>query len=583
MNQQDLSLIIYNVTLWTGTTATLSAADAIGICGDTIIIIADSATVLRSKKPDTHLIDGKRGLLLPGFTDSHCHFLDGGLRLLSLRLRDVKTREEFTARVAAATHNAPRGSWILGGDWDHHSWGGTLPEKSWIDAVSPDHPVWLNRMDGHMALANSRALQIADITSMTVAMLACEGGEILCDKRGEPTGLLKDNAQNLVISHIPPRSAEENQRALEAAMSYVAAHGVTAVHSMVTVDCACGLWPKNKGRNAEEEDMTAAFSELEVYRNAHHRGALRTRIHAALPLAAWQRLRDEIHHHGRGDDWLRIGGLKAMIDGSLGARTAAMLADYSDIPQIPDTHQRRGYLIWDTDILEILVHKASAAGLQVMVHAIGDLGVRTQLDIFERVTDKLLRVSDKLRFRIEHAQHIAPEDIPRFGQLGVIASLQMSHLADDGRWATAVLGEKRLATSWPMKSLRDSGARVALGSDWFVTEPSPLQGIYAAVTRRTMDAAHPEGLVPQERVSVEDALRGYTVDAAYAGFEEQRRGTLEVGKLADLVLLERDIRAIAVEDIPSTKILLTLVGGKIVHQILPRTYPTIASVARQGE
>jgi predicted amidohydrolase YtcJ len=235
-----------------------------------------------------------------------------------------------------------------------------------------------------------------------------------------------------------------------------------------------------------------------------------------------------------------------------------MLLDYKDTPGY------RGYLVWDPAILERHVQGASEAGLPVMVHAIGDRAVREQLDIFERVSARLPRRD--LRFRIEHSQHIAPEDIARFGKLGVIASMQMSHLADDGRWATETIGDERMRTSWPMKSLLKTGAVVALGSDWFVTQPTPLEGIYAAVTRRTIDGENPSGLISEEKVRVEDALHGYTTGAAYAVFEENRRGTLATGKLADMVLLDRDLRSIPSDEIPETKVLMTVVGGKVVYQ-----------------
>ena len=501
------------------------------------------------------MIDAQNGMLLPGFTDCHCHFLDAGLRLLSVQLRDAKSREQFTDRVARMASELPAGTWITGGDWDHQQWGGTLPEKSWIDAVTPNHPVWLNRMDGHMSLANSLALKITGVSRHTSEV---PGGEIVRERDGTPTGILKDSAQNLVTAALPKRSAEQNRRALKAAMSYVAARGITQVHSMVTVDCACGLWPNNLGAQAESEDMEASYEELEVYRSAHRDGELITRIRTAVPLASWKRLLKELQSHGKGDDWFRVSGLKAMLDGSLGSHTAAMLTEYDDTPGY------RGTMIWDPAILESQIQSASEAGLQSYVHAIGDRAVRELLNIFERVSSRL--PGRNLRFRIEHAQHIAPEDIARFGKLGVIASMQMTHLADDGRWATNAIGMERMRTSWPMKSLVETGAVVALGSDWFVTEPSALNGIYAAVTRRTIDGKHPSGLVPEEKVRLEDALHGYTTAPAYSVFEENRRGTLEPGKLADFVLLDRDLRSISADEIPQTNVLLTAIGGKVVYK-----------------
>jgi predicted amidohydrolase YtcJ len=551
-----LTLAIIHAKLWTGKPDPSLNANAIGVIGDTIVSVSDTQSVLNLCNSDTVVIDAQMGMLLPGFTDCHCHFLDAGLRLLSVKLRDAKSREQFTDRVARIASDLPPGTWITGGDWDHQQWGGTLPEKSWIDAVTPNHPVWLNRMDGHMSLANTFALKLAGVNRQTSEV---PGGEIVRESDGTtPTGILKDSAQNLVTAVLPKRSAEQNRRALKAAMSYVAARGITQIHNMVTVDCACGLWPKNMGADAEHQDMEASYEELEVYRSAQRDGELITRIRTAVPLASWKRLLKELELHGKGDDWFRVSGLKATLDGSLGSHTAAMLHDYDDTPGY------RGNIIWDPAIIERHIQEASEAGLQVYIHAIGDRAVREQLNIFERISARL--AGRDLRFRIEHAQHIAPEDIARFGKLGVIASMQMTHLADDGRWATSAIGMERMRTSWPMKSLVETGAVVALGSDWFVTQPAPLDGIYAAVTRRTIDGKHPSGLIPEERVRVEDALHGYTTSAAYSVFEEGRRGTLEPGKLADCVLLDRDLRSISADEIPQTNVLLTVTGGKIVYQ-----------------
>jgi hypothetical protein len=381
-------------------------------------------------------------LLLPGLTDAHCHFLDAGLRLLSVKLKSVKNKEDFRKQISDYVSSLPSGSWILGGDWDHHSFGGELPSKDWIDDITPNNPVWVNRMDGHMSLANSCALRIAGITRFTDQV---PGGTIVHDSKGDLTGILKDNAMNIMTPYIPKYSLETNNKALEAAMSHVIQYGITKVHTMVTVDCACGLWPKNLGRDAEHQDMDIAYEELDIYMNAYKEGRLRTRIRAAVPLASWKRLLTTVMSkesnmtlvNGRSptDSWLQVGCLKAMIDGSLGSHTAAFFEDYNDTPG------DKGHLIWDPVILESYVHDATKHGLQVMVHAIGDKANHIQLNIFENVQNK---ISGDHRFRIEHAQHIAESDIPRFGKLGVIASMQMTHLAEDGRWAEAAIGHNRL-------------------------------------------------------------------------------------------------------------------------------------------
>jgi hypothetical protein len=489
---------------------------------------------------------------MPGFTDSHCHFLDGGLRLLSVQLRDVTSREQFSQRVADFARNVPEGAWIIGGDWDHHNWGGALPDKSWLDAVAPKHPVWLNRMDGHMALANSAALTMAGLSRDTEDVV---GGEILRFPDGELTGLLKDNAMNQMIEHIPPRSQSELDRAVDAAMDYVAARGITCVHTMVTVDCADGLWPRDEilGR----ENFEPAYTELATYEKARTENRLRTRIHAALPLNSISILKEHVAQYGRGDAWLKIDSVKAMMDGSLGTHTAAMQDDYDDTPGY------RGYLLWNTPKLESLIRQADAARFQIKMHAIGDRTIHEMLDLFERLIETEAKWDRRLR--CEHAQHFLPADIARFAKLGIIASVQPSHLADDGRWACACIGRKRLRTSWPMRSLLDEGAVLALGSDWFVTPPHPLEGIHAAVTRQTIDGRHPEGLVPEERISMEEALAGYTLGAAFAGGVENDFGTLEAGKFADIVILDADILSHPANALLSTKVVLTMIGAKIVY------------------
>lgn len=317
-----LTLAIINAKIWTPQRNQQEdqylVHSAIGIADDLIINLGDDKTILGNSDNKTTIIDAKGRLLLPGFTDSHCHFLDGGHRLLSVRLRSVTSPEEFTERIATAVSLKQPGEWILGGDWDHHSFGGILPTKQWLDKISPVNPVWLNRMDGHMFIANSCAMKLAGIDRNTPDI---DGGTIVRDDNGEPTGLLKDNATNLVIPFIPKHSMEFNQKALDAAMSYVASMGVTKVHTMVTVDCACGLWPKNLGKDAEHQDMDVAYEELEVYSKAHREGRLKTRIRAALPLASWKRLLDTVMQgkikegpqkdlYYRQDHWLQVGSLK---------------------------------------------------------------------------------------------------------------------------------------------------------------------------------------------------------------------------------------------------------------------------------
>ncbi|MDB4891980.1 MAG: Amidohydrolase 3 [Gemmatimonadetes bacterium] len=522
------ALAIVNARIWTGD-ARRPWADALLVRGERIEAVGSSAEVKKRAGASVKTVDAKGMMVTPGFIDAHVHFLDGGFALASVQLRDAKTKETFIRRIREFAATVPAGTWILNGDWDHTGWGGELPERSWIDSITPNNPVWINRLDGHMNLANSLALAAAKVSRDTKDVA---GGTIVRDAAGEPTGILKDNAQELMWSSVPSASMEMNLRALDAAMSYVAERGVTSVHHM-------GSW-----------------SDLDVFRRAHDAGALRTRISANVPLSTWARLRDEVKAHGHGDAWLRIGGLKGFVDGSLGSHTAAMLAPFTDAPN--DT----GLLVNTAKDLHDWTDGADKAGLQVIVHAIGDRAIRTQLDIFARVANE--HGARDRRFRIEHAQHIAPADIARFGELGVIPSMQPYHAIDDGRWADRVIGAERAKGTYAFKSLLDHGAKLAFGSDWFVAPPTPLEGIYAATTRRTLDDKHPGGWVPEQKITVEQALRAYTSGSAYAGFQEKDVGVLKPGMLADVVMIDRDLTRVAPETIRDARVMLTMVGGRVV-------------------
>jgi len=530
VDRTPIDVAIVNSRVWTGD-STRPWAEAVAIAEDRIAAVGTSAEIRERLGSGTRVIDANGGLVTPGFIDAHVHFNDGGFALASVQLRDARTREEFIQRIAAYARTLPKGTWIRNGDWDHTNWGGDLPTRAWIDSVTPDNPVWINRLDGHMNLANSLALAAARIDRNTPEVA---GGSIVRDAGGEPTGVLKDNAQSLVDAVIPPRSDAEWDRALDTAMTHVAARGVTSVHHM-------GSW-----------------DDLAVFRRAHAAGRLRTRIVAQVPLSTWARLRDEVQRAGRGDAWLRIGGLKGFVDGSLGSHTAAMVAPFTDSPK------DSGFFVTPPDSLYAWTRGADSAGLHVMVHAIGDRAIRTQLDIFERVARE--HGPRDRRFRIEHAQHIAPPEITRFAALGVVASMQPYHAIDDGRWAEQVIGAERAKGTYAFRSLLDAGATLAFGSDWFVAPPTPLEGIAAAVTRRTLDGKHPDGWVPEQKITVEDALRAYTRGAAFAGFQDSAIGVLRAGMLADVVLLDRDLTAVAPETIADARVMLTLVGGRVMFE-----------------
>jgi len=524
------TLAIVNARVWTGD-ASRPWADAVAVTGSRISAVGSSAAIRKLASEATRVIDAQGRMVVPGFIDSHVHFMSGGFGLTSVQLRDARTREEFIARIKQHASTLPPGAWMLEGNWDHQNWGGELPRRDWIDSVTPNTPVFIQRLDGHMALANSAALRAAGVTRDTKDV---DGGTIVRDASGEPTGILKDNATSLVDHAIPDPQPVQEDAAADAAMAFLAQQGVTSVVNM-------GTW-----------------HDLDIFERAQRTGRLRTRIYAVVPLASWERLRDTVAARGRGDEWLHIGGLKGFMDGSLGSHTARMLAPFTDAPN------DLGLWVTPPDSIYAWTKGADAAGLHVIIHAIGDQANRTLLDTYERV-ERENGVRDR-RFRIEHAQHLAPPEIPRFATLGVIPSMQPYHAIDDGRWAERFLGPERIKGTYAFRSLRDAGARLAFGSDWFVAPPTPLEGIYAAVTRRTLDDANPNGWVPQEKITVEDALRAYTSGAAYAEFSDKQKGVIARGMLADLVIIDRDLTRIPPETIRDARVVTTIAGGRVVSE-----------------
>lgn len=527
-NKPRYDLVVTNATIWTGNPES-PYAEAMVISGDTLVYVGSNDEVIHYLDDAKIVKDAAGMFIVPGFIDTHVHFLQGGFNLASVQLRDAATPEEFAQRIGEFAKTVPAGTWIMGGDWDHENWGGELPDRSWIDQLTPDHPVYVTRLDGHMSLANSKVLELAGIQNSVEDI---DGGEIIRDSSGRLTGIFKDNAENLIYPHIPQPSSFQNDLALTMAMDYVASNGVTSVHDM--------------------------SGDLDVIERARKGGTQITRYYAVMPLSRWESVQKLVNERGHGDFWIRIGGLKGFVDGSLGSHTAAFHNPYTDTPT------DSGFFVNSEEDLYEWTLNADKAGLQVMIHAIGDRANGFLLDNFERIIND--NGPKDRRFRIEHAQHIAPADIKRFAELDVIASMQPYHAIDDGRWAERVIGPERIKTTYAFKSLLDAGALVAFGSDWFVAPPTPIEGIYAAVTRRTLDDRNPDGWVPDQKVTVEEALRSYTYFGAYASFEEDVKGTLESGKLADFVILDQNLFKIAPESIRNTTVLETYVGGKQVYK-----------------
>ena len=521
-------LLLKNAVIWTAN-PDQPIAEAIAIRADTIMAVGTTVDVQVYANDSTEVIDLEGGFVTPGFIDSHVHFITGGFRLSSVQLRDAATPEEFIQRIGDFAKTQEERAWITGGDWDHENWGGELPHRDWIDSVTQNNPVWINRLDGHMALANTAALEAARITK-NVKDIA--GGEVVRDADGELTGIFKDNAMIWVNKAKPEPTDAQKGQALQAAMDYVAAQGVTSVHNM--------------------------SGYMDVFERFRDQEKLITRIYAGMPIYRWQQLAEKVAEEGFGDKWLRIGSLKGFMDGSLGSHTAAFLEPYTDSPA------DSGFLVTTPEEMNSWVTSADSAGLQPMVHAIGDRAISDLLDIYEKVIGK--NGPRDRRFRIEHAQHIAPADFERFREMNIIASMQPYHAIDDGRWAEKVIGPERIQNTYAFRSLQDAGARLAFGSDWFVAPPVPIEGIYAAVTRQTLDGENPGGWVPEQKISVEGALMAYTANAAYASFEENIKGTLEVGKLADLAVLDQNLLQINPSAIRDTRVLMTMVGGKVIYQ-----------------
>jgi predicted amidohydrolase YtcJ len=531
--------VFVNGKVWTGDTRK-PEAQAVAVWRGRVLAVGTDAEVRALAGQNTTVADLAGRRVVPGFYDSHVHLLGGGLSLARVDLKDAKDEAEFGRRLADFDKNTPRDRWLLGGNWDHdRTFGGKPPTAAVIDKYVKDRPVFVRRYDGHMALANSAALKLAGVTTDTKDV---PGGVIdrLADGK-TPSGLLRDNAMSLVDRLVPEPGDEEVAEAVRAAQRHAAERGVTSVQDM---------------------DGSASQTRRRLFRVLQREardGRLTCRVDLRWPIGLHKELAALGVAAGFGTDFVRVGGLKGFMDGSLGSSTAKMFDPYEADPK------NTGVFVTDPADMRALVRSADAAGLDVCVHAIGDRANAALLDLFAEVA-KGNGPRDR-RFRVEHVQHLRPQDYQRFKQLGVYASMQPYHVVDDGRWAEGRIGAKRCESSYAFRSLLDAGAVLAFGSDWPVAPLDPLVGVDAAVNRRTLDGKHPDGWFPAQRITVAEAVAAYTLGSAAAAGQEKDRGSLAAGKLADFAVLSRDVFDPKERDrIADTKVALTVVGGRVVFE-----------------
>jgi predicted amidohydrolase YtcJ len=530
-------LVITNANVWTGDVLQPDA-NAIAVVGDRIVDVGSSREIDRWRGAATTVIDAEGRRVLPGFNDAHVHLIDGGTALDNVNLKDAATPAEFTRRIGERAKTKP-GEWILGGEWDDQRWTpAELPTTHLIDDVTNATPVFVTRYDGHMALANSTALGRAGVDERTPDP---PGGAIVRDANGLPTGVLKDAAMEFVARVIPKMTPDQRLAVVKRALRYAASVGVTSL-----------------------QDMNPSYDDIAVYAELANRNELTARIYAAPLELGWYDQAKLGVHRSFGSSWLRIGAVKGYADGSLGATTAYFFQPYTDAPQT------RGLLsdeMQPIDDMRVRLMAADHAGLQLCMHAIGDAGISAILDLYGDV----IRANGgrDRRLRIEHAQHIAPKDFDRFAAMNVIASVQPYHAIDDGRWAERRIGPDRIKTTYAFRTLIDKGVRLALGTDWTVAPLNPMLTLYAATTRATLDGKHPNGWVPEQKISITEAVRAYTSGSAFAEFQDTVKGTIVRGKVADLVILSDDVFSIPAARLKDVQVLTTIAGGKVVHQRRP--------------
>ena len=517
-------------------------AQAVAIHAGKIIAVGDESTVFKLRYAGTEVIEAGGRLVLPGFVDCHIHFLDGSLSLGRVNLEGAKDASDIQQRLRDYAVKHPGKDWILGRGWNYAMFGPeALPHKKYLDEVFPDRPVFLEGFDGHTYWANSKALSAAGITNETPDP---PNGAVVRDPRThEATGALKESAQELVARIVPKPSRNEKLAALRAGMNWGNEHGLTRVHS-----------------------AGGDFEQLDLYDELRRQGQQSLRFYIAYflnppklrpqDLDAIEATRKKFH-----DDWIDTNAVKMMVDGVVESHTAAMLDPYSDDPST------KGSLFWNPANYIAAVAALDKRGLQLFTHAIGEYGVRTALDAYEHA-EEANHTRDR-RPRIEHIETITAADIPRFGKLGVIASMQPLHSYPDADtldiWARNA-GPDRASRAWAWKSISTAGGHLAFGSDWPVVTLNPWEGVQTAVTRQTAEGKPDAGFVPGQRLSVEETVRGYTLGAAYAGRREKTEGSIEPGKLADLIIVSQNIFEIDPHRIAETKVLTTIVGGRVVYQ-----------------
>ena len=534
-SKPEADLILTSAKIWT-VDKSRPAAEAVAILGDRIVAVGTAAEIALWRGPNTKVIDAGGKLVLPGFNDAHVHFVSGGQQLDNVALNDATSAQEFARRIADGAKKIRKGEWMLGGDWDETKWEpAALPTKELIDPVTPDIPVFVSRYDGHMALANSLALRLAGVTAATKDP---PGGAIVRDAKGNPTGALKDAAMDFVYKIVPPPSHEQRLQAVKRALAHAASLGVTSV-----------------------QHMNPDYADIAVYSELLDRGELTARIYAA-PLITQVDDQTKIGiRHAFGSSFLRIGAVKAYADGSLGSRTAYFFEPFLDQP---NNHGLLSDEMHPISLMRDRMMKADAAGLQICTHAIGDAAISTILDLYTEI-EKSHGAADR-RWRIEHAQHMAAKDFDRFAQLQVIASMQPYHAIDDGRWAEKRIGRDRASRTYAFRTFLNHGVRLAFGTDWDVAPLNPMLTIYAAVTRATLDGKNPNGWFPEQKLTVAEAIEAYTMGSAYAEFQDQEKGSITPGKLADMVILSDDLFSIDPTRIRDVKVLTTIVGGKVIWE-----------------